>query len=377
MAKVAVVTGGTVGIGRATARLFAERGWSVGVIARDEERLRTTEAELRGLGVSALGIAADVADATAIEAAAVRLEAELGPIDAWVNNAMATVIGPARSITPEEFRRVTDVTYLGQVHGTLAALALMTARNRGSIVQVSSGLGFRSAPLQSAYCGAKAAVRGFTDSLRAELIHDGLQVRLSIVYLPAVNTPQFNWARNHTGRAQYAPDPVFDPRLCAEAIVFAAEHPRREIWVGRSVAQMGTLQRVSPGLSDRLAARMWEGQLEDKPVERPEGNLFEPIAGEAGVDRRFTSRVKTSRREYWTSRQREVVVGAIATGIVGAGLVTVGGPLLMGAALLRAMPRPNRLPRPSIARPLVKAMTTPLLPLVAGQVLRAMPHRRA
>ncbi len=334
---VAVVTGGTVGIGRATARLFAERGWSVGMIARDEARLTAAEADLRSLGVAAVGIAADVADASAVAAAADRIEAELGPIQCWVNNAMATVVAPARDITPEEYRRVTEVTYLGQVHGTNAAIRLMTPRNSGVIVQVSSGLGVRSAPLQSAYCGAKAAVRGFTDSVRSELLHDKIKIALSVVYLPAVNTPQFDWARNHTGRAQYAPDPVFDPRLCAEAIVFAAEHPRREIWVGRSVAQMGAVQRVSPHLADRLAARMWDGQLEDKPVANPQGNLFEPIPGERGIDGRFTDRVKQTRTEFWTSRQRDVFYGTIATGVAGATLMAIAAPMLAGAAFLGAM----------------------------------------
>ncbi len=336
---VAVVTGGTVGIGRAAAQLFARRGWSVGIIARDEERLRSTESELRAMGVSAFGVSADVADAPAVGLAADRIETELGPIQCWVNSAMATVVAPARDIAPDEYRRVTDVTYLGQVHGTLAALRLMTPRNRGRIIQISSGLGFRSAPLQSAYCGAKAAVRGFTDSLRAELIHDRIAIDLCVIYLPAVNTPQFDWARNHTGRAQYAPDPVFDPRLCAEAILFAAEHKRREIWVGRSVAGMGAAQRLSPHLADRLAARMWEGQLEDKEVAHPDGNLFDPVAGDPGVDGRFTGRVKPTMTEFWTSRQRDIFLGTVATGIAGATLAAAAAPMLAGAALLGAMDR--------------------------------------
>ena len=335
MAKVAVVTGGTVGIGRATARLFAERGWSVGVIARDEARLRSVETELRGLGVECLGIAADVADAAAVDAAAGRIEAELGSIAAWVNNAMATVVSPARDITSDEYKRVTEVTYLGQVHGTLAALRVMTPRDTGAIIQVSSGLAIRSAPLQSAYCGAKAATRGFTDSVRSELIHDNVKITLSIVYLPAVNTPQFDWSRNHTGRAQKAPEPIFDPRLCAEAILFAAENPRREIWVGRSVAQMGAIQRLSPHLGDRVAARMWDGQLEDFLPAHPNGNLFEPVAGDPGIDGRFSDRSKVTRSEFWTSRQRDVFYGTLAS----VALLGMSGPLLMGAAVLKVMER--------------------------------------
>ena len=333
---VVIVTGGTAGIGRAVARLFAERGWAVGVIARDEARLRSTEAERRALGGEAVAVAADVADATARNTAADRIEAELGPVQCWVNNAFATVVAPARDVTPDEYRRVTDVTYLGQVYGTNAALRLMTPRNRGAIIQVSSGLAIRSAPLQAAYCGAKAAIRGFTDSLRAELLHDRIGITLSIVYLPAVNTPQFGWARNHTGRRQKAPPPVFDPRLCAQAVFFAATNPRREVWVGRSVAQMGAVQRLSPHLGDRLAASMWEGQLEDKPVANPDGNLFEPVAGDPGIDGRFTDQVKPTTNEFWTSRTRDVFYGAVATGIAAASLLATASPMLAGAGLLGA-----------------------------------------
>ncbi|MCK8787972.1 SDR family oxidoreductase [Roseomonas sp. NAR14] len=346
MRRVAVVTGGTAGIGRATARAFARAGWAVGVIARDPARLRSTEAELRTLAVPALGIAADVADAGAVEAAAARFERELGPIEAWVNNAMATVIAPAHEVTPEEYRRVTEVAYLGQVHGTLAALRRMAPRNRGRIIQISSGIGVRSAPLQSAYCGAKAAVRGFTDSLRAELLHDGVKVDLTVVYLPAVNTPQFDWARNRTGRIQKAPDPVFDPRLCADAVLFAAENPRREVWVGRSTAEMVLGQAVAPGLLDRYAGRMWEAQLGDRPPPHPEGNLFAPVPGDPGVDGRFGQRVKPTRTEYWTSRHRDAAVaGAAALGLLGLAALAAPVRLLAGlAAPRRATARRPRLP---------------------------------
>ena len=343
MDKVVVVTGGTVGIGRATARAFAEKGWSVGLIARDEDRLRSTEAELREFGVTALGIAADVADAAAIDAAAARFETELGPIDTWVNNAMATVVSPARDISPDEFARVTDVTYLGQVHGTLAALRHMTPRKRGTIVQISSGLGFRSAPLQSAYCGAKAAVRGFTDSLRSELIHEGLgAIQLTLVYLPAVNTPQFDWARNHTGQRQKAPDPVFDPRLCAAAVLFAATHKRREIWVGRSTLQMAVGQRLVPGVLDRVAAKMWDGQLQGDEVPAvPEGNLFEPVPGDPGIDGRFGDRTKTTQTEFWTSRNRDAALaGVVGLGVLG--VATLAAPAVMLAGLLSRLPAPPR-----------------------------------
>ncbi len=337
--KVVVVTGGTVGIGRATVRAFAEKGWSVGIIARDEARLRAIETELRGLGVAALGISADVADVAGVDAAAVRFEAELGPITVWVNNAMATVVSSARDITPEEFARVTDVTYLGQVHGTLAALRHMTPRKCGTIIQISSGLGIRSAPLQSAYCGAKAAVRGFTDSLRSELIHDGLgAIQLTVVYLPAVNTPQFDWARNHTGRRQTVPDPVFDPRLCAAAVLFAATHRRREIWVGRSTLQMAVGQRLVPGLLDRQAASMWKAQLQgDEAPTVPEGNLFAPVAGDPGIDGRFGDRTKPTQGEFWTSRNRDAALaGVVGLGVLG--VATLAAPAVLMAGLLSRAP---------------------------------------
>ena len=337
MSKVVVVTGGTVGIGRATALAFAAEGWSIGLIARDEDRLRATEEELRSLGGIALGIAADVADADAMDAAAARFELELGPIEAWVNNAMATVVSPARSITPDEYRRVTEVTYLGQVHGTLAALRHMSPRRFGTIIQVSSGLGIRSAPLQSAYCGAKAAVRGFTDSLRSELIHDGLDaIQLTVIYLPAVNTPQFDWARNHTGQRQTAPSPVFDPRLCAAAILFAANHRRREIWVGRSTAQMALGQALAPGLLDRSAASMWDAQLDGEAPATPQGNLYDPVPGDPGIDGRFGDKVKSTRTEFWTSRNRD----ALLAGLLGAGALgaaTLAAPPVMLAGMLAGM----------------------------------------
>jgi short-subunit dehydrogenase len=259
-----------------------------------------------------LAIAADVADPQAVDDAAARVERELGPIRAWVNNAMSTVVSPADQITADEYRRVTETTYLSQVYGTLAALRHMKRRNRGAIVQVSSGLAIRAAPLQAPYCAAKFAVSGFTDALRCELLHDRVDVSLSVVYLPAVNTPQFNWARNRTGHRQYAPDPVFDPRLCAEAIVYAAEHPRREVWVGRSSMMMAAAQALAPALADRKAATMWSAQLSDERIPDMAGNLYEPVPGNVGVDGRFSGRTKASRGEFVTSRTRDLVVAGLA-----------------------------------------------------------------
>ncbi|MEE7448105.1 short-chain dehydrogenase [Methylobacterium radiotolerans] len=321
MARVAVVTGGTAGIGLATAHEFATRGWSVAVIARDPGRLAAAERALAAYGQPVLAISADVAESQAVDAAAERVERELGPIRAWVNNAMSTVVNPADRITPDEYRRVTETTYLSQVYGTLAALRFMKRRNRGAIIQVSSGLAIRAAPLQAPYCAAKFAVSGFTDALRCELLHDRVDVSLSVVYLPAVNTPQFNWARNRTGHRQYAPDPVFDPRLCAEAILYAVEHPRREVWVGRSSVMMAAAQALAPALADRKAASMWAAQLSDETIPEMDGNLYESVPGPVGIDGRFIGRTKASRGEFVTSRTRDVVVG----GLVGLALVGLAG----------------------------------------------------
>lgn len=337
MARVAVVTGGSAGIGLATAERLTRRGWSVAILARDEERLEAAATMLRRHGGTVMTISADVADPEAVDAAAARIERELGPIAAWVNNAMSTVVAPADRITATEYARVTATTYLSQVHGTLAALRYMKPRNRGAIVQVSSGLGIRAAPLQAAYCGAKFAVSGFTDSLRAELITDRVDVSLSVVYLPAVNTPQFGWARLRTGREQVAPDPVYDPRLCAEAIVHAVERPSREIWVGRSTVMMAVGQTLAPSLADRGAASMRDAQM-GRPAEDRPGNLDEPVAGPAAIDGRWSDRVLATRSEYFTSRQRDGIRLALVGG-VGA-LAAVGA-----ASLMSRLASPARLTR--------------------------------
>jgi len=285
MARVVVVTGANAGIGRAVAQAFADDGWSVGILARDADRLRSAEDDLRLRGAHVLSIAADVADAEAVEAAAARFEQELGPIDVWVNNAMATVIGPARDVTPEEFARVTEVNYLGYVHGTRAALQRMAPRNAGSILHISSALAFRPIPLQSAYCATKSAGVGFVDSLRTELAHDGVKVHLGTIYLPAVNTPQPLWSRNKTGRAQQFPGEALDPRQVAQVVRFAADHPRREVWIGRTTLAMAIGQWLAPSLMDwYLGRKMWDAQLADRPPANPEGNLFAPVAGDFGID---------------------------------------------------------------------------------------------
>jgi short-subunit dehydrogenase len=288
--SVIVITGASAGIGRATARELAARGHDLALLAREPERLAEAAAEVESLGRRALPITLDVADAGAVEAAADQIETELGPIDAWVNNAINSVVAPVLDITPEEIQRVTEVTYLGTVYGTLAALRRMARRGRGTIVQVGSGLSFRSFPLQAPYCGAKAGVRGFTDSVRTELLHQGIPVRISAVYLPAVNTPQFSWVRSRMLRTPQPAPPVYEPEVAARAIADAVEHPRREVNLGWPVVVGRLLNGLAPGLMDRyVAATAWEGQLGDDPNaphERPD-NLDRPVRGDVAAHGAF------------------------------------------------------------------------------------------
>jgi short-subunit dehydrogenase len=308
-----VITGGSAGIGRATATEFARNGYDVALLARGRERLRAACAELEALGATVLGIAADVADFDQVEAAARRIEQELGAVDVWVNNAMATMFAPLAQITPKEFQRVTAVTYLGAVHGTMAALKRMRSRNRGCIVQVGSALAYRSIPLQSAYCGAKAGVRGFTDALRSELLHERSPVHLTMVQLSAFNTPQFDWGRSRLPNRPQPVPPIFQPELAARAILWAARHRRRELWVGWPAAQSILSARVVPGLGDRLAeALAWEGQQADEPAAAGRvDNLFEPVAGLQGAHGRFDARARATSVQFWLASHRPHVAVAI------------------------------------------------------------------
>jgi len=309
--KIVVITGAGAGVGRATADEFARAGYDVVLLSRDPERLEYAASYARKQGVRALPIPTDVADAAAVEAAAERTERELGPIDVWVNVAMATVFSPVAKLTPEEVERGTRVTYLGQVHGMMSALKRMRTRDRGVIVNVGSALAYRSVPLQSVYCGAKAAIRGFTDSLRSEIIHDKLNVRLTMVDLPAVNTPQFDWALNKMGRRPQPVPPIFEPEVPARAIRFAAEHDRRNVWVGYPTVQAILGNRIAPGLLDRyLAWSGYSGQLtqEPKPEDAP-SNLFEPVKGDYGSHGRFDSRSKPRSIQMFTDRHRTAFWG--------------------------------------------------------------------
>jgi short-subunit dehydrogenase len=285
-----VITGASAGVGRATARAFAERGAKLGLLARSDKGLEAARAEAG----TALAIPTDVSDPAAVEQAAERVEAELGPVDVWINNAMATVFSPFTKLSADEFRRATEVTYLGTVHGTMAALRRMVPRDRGTIVQVGSALAYRSIPLQSAYCGAKAAVRGFTDSVRCELLHDRSRVHVTMVQLPALNTPQFDLARTRLPRHPRPVPPIFEPEVAAEAIVWAASQRRREIYVGGSTVLAVVGQRIAPRLGDLyLAKRGYDVQMTDDPVDesRPD-YLYEPVPGDHGAHGHFDAEAR-------------------------------------------------------------------------------------
>lgn len=266
--EVVVVTDASAGVGRATVRELARRGACVGLLARGLDGLEGAKREVERLGGQGLIVPTDVADPDQVEAAARAVEESFGPIDIWVNNAMAAVFAPVKETPPEEFRRVTEVTYLGYVYGTLAALRRMLPRDRGVIVQVGSALAYRAIPLQASYCGAKHAILGFTESLRTELLHDGSRVRVTMVHLPAVNTPQFNWVRARLPRKPQPVPPVFQPEVAARAIVWAAHHDRRELNVGLSTVLAILADKIAPGLLDYYLARTgYQSQQRPEPIE--------------------------------------------------------------------------------------------------------------
>ncbi len=318
-AEVAVVTGAGAGVGRATAREFARAGYDVGLIGRDRARLEAAAAEVRAMGRRASVAPADVADAIAVGKAADSIEQELGPIEVWVNNAMATIFAPVARTTPEEFHRGTEVTYFGTVHGVMAALRLMRPRRRGIIINVGSALAYRSIPLQAVYCGAKSAIRGFTDSLRSELIHDRSGIRLTMVHLPALNTPQFDWALNKMGRQAMPVPPVYQPEVAARAIVFAARHNRREIWVGFPTVKAILANRIAPGLADRYLARHgYTDQLtqQAEPADPP-ANLYQPVPGNQAAHGRFDRIARPDSWEMFTDRHRGPLMLAAVAALLG------------------------------------------------------------
>jgi NAD(P)-dependent dehydrogenase (short-subunit alcohol dehydrogenase family) len=318
-----VVTGGSAGVGRATAREFARGGDSVAVLARGSDGLQATVKEIEAAGSRALAVPVDVARVADIDQAAERIEVELGPVDIWVNNAMATVFAPFKEITPEEFKRATEVTYLGSVYATKAALDRMLARDRGVIVQVGSALAYRGIPLQSAYCGAKHALQGFVESIRCELLHDRSNVRITSVHLPALNTPQFNWSETRLPNKPQPVPPIYQPEVAARGIVWAADHPqRREHWVGGTTVATILANYVAPGLLDRYLARTkYRAQQRDEPVrpDRP-SNLWEPVEGDFGAHGDFGERAHERSYGRWLAEHRSwiglggmlAVAGALA-----------------------------------------------------------------
>jgi NAD(P)-dependent dehydrogenase (short-subunit alcohol dehydrogenase family) len=326
--EVVAITGASAGVGRATAREFGRRGAHVGLLARGSGGLEGARRDVERLGGQGLAVPTDVAFADQVEAAAERVEREFGPIDVWINCAMTSVFSPFDKMTPEEFQRVIDVTFMGQVHGTRAALKRMLPRDRGTIVQVGSALVYRSIPLQSAYCAAKAAVRGFTDSLRTELLHQKSHVHLTVVQLPGLNTPQFDWSKSRMPyRAQPVP-PIFQPEVAADAIVWAAHHRRREVWVGRSSVKAILSAKVAPSIGDWvLSQEGYSGQQTAEPEDpdRP-NNLWEPVAGDHGAHGRFDDRASGFSPQFWLDKHRGLIALAVgAAGIAWAVLRTAKG----------------------------------------------------
>lgn len=311
--KVAVVSGASAGVGRATALAFARAGARVALLARGMEGLEGARREIEASGGRAMILQVDVADAAAVEAAAAQIEAGFGPIDIWVNCAMATIFAPVHRISPAEFRRATEVTYLGTVHGTMAALRRMRARNAGIVVQVGSALAYRAIPLQAAYCGAKFAIRGFTDALRVELMHDRLDIHLTMVQLSAFNTPQFDWALSRMPRRAQPVPPVFQPEVAARAIVRAAQLRRREVVVGWPALKAIWGNKLAPAYADRLLARTGYGSQMTGAAEQPArpDNLFEPVRIDAGSHGRFDRQAKRFSAQLWLSLHR-APVGAVA-----------------------------------------------------------------
>jgi NAD(P)-dependent dehydrogenase (short-subunit alcohol dehydrogenase family) len=333
--EVVVITGATAGVGRATAREFARHGARIALLARGEDALEATRLEMIDLGGEALAIPCDVANAEEVFAAADQVERELGPIDVWINDAMTSIFSPLAQIRPEEFRRVTDVTYHGQVYGTMAALRHMRRYGRGKIVSVGSALAYRGIPLQSAYCGAKHAIRGFLDSVRCELIHDGDDIDITEVHLPGMNTPQFEWCESRMEKVSQPVPPIFQPEVAARAIYFAAHHKRREIFVGLPVYKAVWGNKLAPGFLDHyLARKAYSGQMLDEPKDpdRP-SNLFHPVPGDHGAHGMFDDR---SRHRSPLARAG-AALGAPASVRValGAGLLALAGYGLVRAARRR------------------------------------------
>jgi len=319
--QVVMITGASAGVGRAASIAFARRGARIGLLARGREGLEATHRDVKAAGGEAVICQADVARADQVEAAAGTLEAAFGPIDIWINNAMVSVFSPIADMTPEEFERVTAVTYLGVVYGTLAALRRMRPRDRGAIVQVGSALAYRGIPLQSAYCAAKHAVQGFCDSLRTELLHDRSSIRVMMVQLPALNTPQFDWVKSRLpGRAQPVP-PIFQPEIAAEAIVWASQHDRREVFVGAPTLLAIVGDKIAPGAGDWYLSRQGYASQQTHESEDPNRphNLWAPVDDDRdfGAHGRFDARARATSAQLWLTQHRGTLTAALMAGLAG------------------------------------------------------------
>ncbi|MGI8952607.1 MAG: SDR family oxidoreductase [Chitinophagaceae bacterium] len=322
--KVIVITGASGGVGRATAWEFAKQGAKIALLARGSEQLEGTKKEVENLGGKALPIEVDVADAKAVEAAAERVEKELGPIDVWINNAMASVFAPIKEISADEFKRVTEVTYLGQVYGTMSALKRMLPRDKGSIVLVGSALAYRGIPLQSAYCGAKHGIAGFYDSLRTELIHDKSNIKTCMVQLPAMNTTQFGWVLDRLPNKPRPMGKVYQPEVAARAIVFAAQHNRRSIWVGYPTYEAIIGNQIAPWYVDIVLARTgYKGQQTDEPKDpNRKDNIWEPVHEDRGAHGNFANISTKKSYTLWAGINRNLV-RAVAALAVGAAVIAI------------------------------------------------------
>jgi NAD(P)-dependent dehydrogenase (short-subunit alcohol dehydrogenase family) len=325
--EVVVVTGASAGVGRATVRAFASRGASIGLLARGHDGLEATRREVEELGGRALVVPVDVADPDQVESAAATVEQAFGPIDVWVNNAMVSVFSPATEMTAAEFKRVTEVTYLGYVYGTLAALHRMLKRDRGIIIQVGSALAYRGIPLQSAYCGAKHAIQGFTESVRCELMHDGSNVKISMVQMPALNTPQFRWVKSRLPRKPQPVPPIFQPEVAADAIVHAAHHYRREWYVGWPTVKAIIGNKIAPAFGDWYLARTGYEAQQDEETADPDrlNNLWEPGPGNYQAHGDFDDQAHDSSPQVWATKNRNWLL------LVGAGAACV----MLGSCLRR------------------------------------------
>lgn len=312
--EVVVITGASAGLGRAAAQEFGRHGASIGLIARNQQRLEAAKREIEQAGGQALVLPLDVADAQALDRAADLVEQQFGPIDIWVNNAMTSVFSPIEQMGPEEFKRVTEVTYLGFVYGTLSALKRMRPRDRGCIVQVGSALAYRSIPLQSAYCASKHAMVGFTDSLRCELIHQRSQVRVTVVHMPALNTPQFGWVKSRLPRKAQPVPPIFQPEVGARAIYWAAHQHKREVFVAGSTVAAIYGQKFIPGLLDHYLGRTGFDSQQHDGAEDPNrpNNLWESVPGDFGAHGSFNARAHSQSLELWMDRHALLLLGSAA-----------------------------------------------------------------